>query len=341
MPEAKPGRLLALDGWRGAAILLVLIGHFFPLAGINLARIGVDLFFALSGRLMAELLFSRATPLPTFFFRRFSRVYPGLAALVILCIIFFDATPLRVGARAALAALTFTANYASVWGLRSAVLDHVWSLCVEEHAYLALGAAAWASRRGLVSARLVILALATAALANGLIRADLLGGNYYEVFWRSDVAAAPILVAALAYIERDRFAARLGGASPYLLALGVILKAATFGVALRYGLGAIAFALAVVSLDEAPAGWRAALAHPLLRRFGEASFSIYLWQQPFYELHARGAGVWTLAAAIACGLASYHGLEAPARLRLNAWFARTRAARQEPEKPIEPAQQRA
>jgi peptidoglycan/LPS O-acetylase OafA/YrhL len=319
MPEERSDRVLALDGWRGGAIALVLIGHFCPLAQINVARFGVDLFFALSGRLMAQLLFERKTPLPTFYFRRFSRVYPALAGFVVLCVIVFDATPLRVGARAALSALTFTLNYVSVWGLRSALLDHVWSLCVEEHSYLALGAVAWAARRGLASERVLVLALAAAALVNGLLRSDLLGEGYYDVFWRSDVAAAPILIAALAYLHRDRFAARLGPASPWLVAVAALCKAAVVGTAIRFGVGAIALALAVVSLENAPAWLQAGLANPLLRRLGEASFSIYLWQQPFYEMHARGAGLWTLAAALACGFASFYGLENPARRRLNSW----------------------
>src|ERR1700761_7320849 len=48
---------ILLDNWRGWAILLVLIGHFFETDGDSLGRLGVELFFVLSGRLMADLLF--------------------------------------------------------------------------------------------------------------------------------------------------------------------------------------------------------------------------------------------------------------------------------------------
>ncbi|MER9742940.1 acyltransferase family protein [Mesorhizobium sp. M0187] len=56
-------RLAYLDGWRGLSIALVLIGHFFPVPGINLGVLGVEFFFVLSGRLMGEILFIERFPL--------------------------------------------------------------------------------------------------------------------------------------------------------------------------------------------------------------------------------------------------------------------------------------
>ena len=52
--------------------------HFAPLPGINFGRMGVELFFVLSGRLMAEILFVRRFPIPAFFRRRIARVWPAL-----------------------------------------------------------------------------------------------------------------------------------------------------------------------------------------------------------------------------------------------------------------------
>ena len=46
----KIKRIDYLDGWRGLAILLVLISHFIPsITGADLGRFGVDIFFVLSG----------------------------------------------------------------------------------------------------------------------------------------------------------------------------------------------------------------------------------------------------------------------------------------------------
>jgi len=44
-----------LDGWRGLAILLVLEGHFLSILPLNTGRLGVDVFFCLSGFLMRAL----------------------------------------------------------------------------------------------------------------------------------------------------------------------------------------------------------------------------------------------------------------------------------------------
>ena len=50
-------RITYLDGWRGLAIIMVLLGHFFSIRLFSLAPFGVEFFFVLSGRLMAEILF--------------------------------------------------------------------------------------------------------------------------------------------------------------------------------------------------------------------------------------------------------------------------------------------
>jgi hypothetical protein len=46
-----------LDGWRRLAICFLLLGHFFPVPGINFGTAGVNLFFVLSGFLTARILF--------------------------------------------------------------------------------------------------------------------------------------------------------------------------------------------------------------------------------------------------------------------------------------------
>src|SRR5580700_8324906 len=85
-----PGRILELDGLRGIAILIVMVGHYFavPGAGITsfldgywfrLGWTGVDLFFVISGFLIGGILLDvRDSPryFKTFYIRRFFRIIP-------------------------------------------------------------------------------------------------------------------------------------------------------------------------------------------------------------------------------------------------------------------------
>src|SRR4051794_29870058 len=159
-------RLVYLDGWRGLSIALVLIGHFFPVPGINLGVLGVEFFFVLSGRLMGEILFIERYPLKKFFKRRFSRIYPALLVFVAVAMVALSGTFIAFKWKAALTALTFTYNYAGILVTRAGALDHIWSLCVEEHAYviLALISATVARRDRVIP---LLLALALLAMANG------------------------------------------------------------------------------------------------------------------------------------------------------------------------------
>jgi peptidoglycan/LPS O-acetylase OafA/YrhL len=316
-PECR--RTPYLDGWRGLAILLVYLGHFAPMRAYPLGPFGVDLFFILSGRLMAEILFVRRMELTPFFVHRLSRIYPGLLAFAGLAALGFLATPLAVGPLGVLSAFTFTINYASLYVHRTGLFDHLWSLCVEMHAYVLLGLIAFAARRFNVPARNFILTLGLAALLNGVLQSDLLHRAYFEVFWRSDVAVAPILIACALFLFLGQNQTRPPAlVVPTLLILAIVCKAFDPVAVLSFGFGTLALALAMTWLDRAPEWLLSALSFAPLRQIGIWSYSLYLWQQPFYKLHAMGRGWWTLPAGIACGLTSFYLIEQPARRSINA-----------------------
>jgi peptidoglycan/LPS O-acetylase OafA/YrhL len=93
MGEVSLGRHVDyLDGWRGCSIALLLIGHFnlTPLVAgrdFNPAGLAVECFFALSGRLMADILFVRRMPLVRFYVHRVSRIIPALWLFVLSMLI--------------------------------------------------------------------------------------------------------------------------------------------------------------------------------------------------------------------------------------------------------------
>ena len=108
---------ILLDNWRGWAIIFVIAGHFWHVPAIDAGRVGVELFFVLSGRLMADLLFVRRTPIPTFFQRRFTRVLPLSILFVLTAWIAFPPGPLFLPDKAALASVGMVVNYTQLIGI--------------------------------------------------------------------------------------------------------------------------------------------------------------------------------------------------------------------------------
>jgi peptidoglycan/LPS O-acetylase OafA/YrhL len=155
------GRIPELDGLRGMAILLVLVGHFFAVPGIGAASLlngywfrlgwtGVDLFFVLSGFLIGGILLgARGSPnyFKTFYARRFFRIIPlyyaWILTYMVLSIFAGNFLSTRVGSVqkidiSILAHFLFLQNFRDF--LKSTVsfwwFSSTWSLAVEEQFYL-------------------------------------------------------------------------------------------------------------------------------------------------------------------------------------------------------------
>lgn len=326
--KTSTDRLGFLDGWRGISILLVLLGHFVPSPGLSTGRLGVEFFFVLSGRLMAEILFVRQVPFGRFYQRRISRILP---ALWVYCLAMWALTAIfpvfNVRVLDVLQALTFTLNYfrAASNGM-STHIDQVWSLCIEEHAYVFLSLIALGHRRWNWNPRIILWCMAVLASANGAFQTWVLHREYYEVFWRTDVRVAAVLFAAASYLTiRPYVEARPGPARAVLpLAAGVIgLALNTYPVPdpVKHSLGTLALAVSVTTIDFAFAPLLALLAFKPVRLLGVWSFSLYLWQQPFAALHDNKNAMLLLALLFVPALISFYVIENPAREFLNrhAW----------------------
>ncbi|MER9755118.1 acyltransferase [Mesorhizobium sp. M0166] len=315
-------RLAYLDGWRGLSIALVLIGHFFPVPGINLGVLGVEFFFVLSGRLMAEILFVEHYPLKKFFKRRFSRIYPALLVFVVAAMVALSGTFIAFKWKAALTALTFTYNYAGILVTRAGALDHIWSLCVEEHAYiiLALISVVVSGRSRVI---MLLGALSVLAMANGAISYWALAIGYEGTYWRTDVHIASILLSAVICLLKadDRLPALLKGPHVALAAtvVAVLLSTAAVPTPIHYLVAVPLLALAVNSLDFSSRYLTGFLSSLPMTMLGLWSYSLYLWQQPFYQfVDIKGSSPWLMLAAVfACALCSYYIIEKPARSWLN------------------------
>lgn len=309
-----------LDGWRGLAIVCLLIGHFFAVPAINFGTVGVALFFVLSGLLMARVLFIQQTDLGAFYRRRISRVFPSVAMYLTVITVIFFVSGNEVSAIELLSALTFTNNYFVVnnWTMP---LGHIWSLSVEEHSYVLLSlAACWCRVRGGrgIAAIGFILGLILLAIALYSLFPDIPDKRYYL---RTEVASFGIFASGFVLLAVAHNAIRLtwSWTAPVALAVGILAHwwSVPPGVRILLGWGALAFA--INAMPAAPRWFLAIFEAAWLRRLGVYSFSLYLWQQPFYQLyrHYGMSPVLGLALSLAAGWAAFHLIENPARTYLN------------------------
>ncbi|HEY7986742.1 MAG TPA: acyltransferase [Methylophilaceae bacterium] len=309
-----------LDGWRGLSIIAVLMGHYLSLPVINTGRLGVEMFFVLSGRLMAEILFVKKAALPTFFKRRISRVYPVFILFICtMWAVFGNASgALHLSSQAAVACLTFTYNYLHSYFGESQVVDHVWSLCIEEHVYIVLGLMAYLSRKYKLDAAKCLSAVALIFMLNGAFQTLYLGLDYYDVYWRSDTRGASIIISVVIYLLFQQRAVKAPGWIPILFfVLAAALNIYRVPDPVKYSLGTVCLAVSINTLSTLPAWAMRILSNSIIVWTGLISFSLYLWQQPFYKLIGVLPGPALLAIAIICAIASYQLIEVPARRYLN------------------------
>ena len=334
-------RKLYLDGWRGLSIALVLAGHFTALPSARWGALGVSFFFALSGRLMGEILFEQRFPVGPFLLRRFSRVWPVLLVFVVVTLALsrltaFWGEPLTLSA--ALSVLTFTFGYARLWGIGGEQIGHVWSLCIEEHSYLVLLIVGIMTIRDIRKASMLLVVMTIAAICDGLYRSLIMGGDYYAVYWLTDPMLHFITVPVLTYLWRDKITDRAGRFGPYasitLMILAVALAYHRIPAYVTQTLMPFVLAGAVVLLPIAARSLLVVLESRLFTLIGVWSYSIYIWQQPFYNLsHGQPdtSRFGLLLLATGTGIVSYYVVEQPARRFLNRRYASRKNVR-----PVEP-----
>lgn len=318
-PTAHRKWLPYLDGWRGLAVIAVVFGHFWRPSFFPMASFGVELFFVLSGRLMAGILFIEQYPLRDFFVRRTTRVWPALYIFIASAAIIWRHVPaLGIETAHLLGSLFFVSNYVSVRIGESIGLNHLWSLAVEEWTYVALAAMAFLCRRYRWSPFFLLWSVTALCAALGIWR-WWQGGTLMSVYWNPEVRAASITLGSLAYLHlKDRLVPRWLPLAAG--AVGIALHVSGVAFPIRYTLGTAGLAIAVASIDGSY-GWirDALLSNRLVRQIGLWSFSIYLWQQPISDLMRdpewlRPVGVLL---CVAIGAASYIWIEKPTRNYLN------------------------
>lgn len=324
-------RNVLLDGWRGVAILALLLGHFVHTHQLtlgvggpfNFGRMGVELFFVLSGSLMGRLLFIRQDPLPTFYMRRVSRIFPAAITFVALTTITLTLRGISVNYIEPFSALTFWRNYFP--GGAQSCFDHFWSLSVEEHSYILLSLVALGSRRFHLPILPTLATMISVCFLCAAWEGHSSAWNYYAYYWHTECRASSVFLGVLFVILADKWRrdpetapARLLSpvAVTTALCIGLALQASVIPDLLKYTVGTIFLAFTVNHLHQVAAPLQRLLRTRFVTQMGIWSYSLYLWQQPFSYYGYKG-----LVPAIVLGLLSFYFVEQPARNYLNRRFA--------------------
>jgi peptidoglycan/LPS O-acetylase OafA/YrhL len=117
--------------------------------------------------------------------------------------------------------------------------------------------------------------------------------------------------------------------SPACLAGGLLLLlSGALPAFWRFGVGTALLAVSVSTIDFSYTRFRHLLASPMLTWLGLISYSLYLWQQPFFMSAKIGVPVFPcILLSLLCALWSYFRIEQPARRFINErWSVRKRLA---------------
>ena len=357
-PSATPRHLPGLDGLRAIAVSAVVVYHAAPTAFPG-GFLGVDLFFVLSGFLISELLaaeFERTGRIDfgEFYLRRARRLLPALFALLFVLAALVPwllpdaAAALRDDA---LAALVYASNWWFVWNGtsyfdtlgRPPLLQHLWSLAIEEQFYLCWPfLMAWALRRGgrgcVASLSLMLAILSTCWMAWLALRADLpASGDPSRLYFGTDTHAMGLFIGAAFAMawqpwrptEASAREDRLGWDVLGVLSLGLLACAFLFveerdPLMFRGGYLAIALlaGILVTSASRPHSKLVDALSLPPLRWLGERSYALYLWHWPIVtglrpglevSLPPGATLVLQVGLAALCAEFSYRWVERPLR----------------------------
>lgn len=334
---ADASRIGVIQALRGWAVTAVCLFHF-GVPGFDRGHLGVDMFFVISGYLMAERVidpvFAGQFSMRAFWLARARRTLPALLALVVVLIAagWWLMPPLdfRRLAKHSTASLSLLSNwvYQSEGGYfdidaTDKFLLHTWSLSIEWQFYLMFPLAVAACARLRPAPRWLWFMLGLVALlslAQFLIACNH-GCRAAHFDLRSRLWQPLAGVLAFGVTRRLCLHRRAG---PWLMGLSLaLLCSSVIAVGPADQLPATVWSVAVVIGAAAliVAGARSTWQPPApVAAIGDASFGIYLWHWPIvvalHQIARHNQAEWvagSLAIAVVMGLVSHRLVERPAR----------------------------
>ncbi|WP_118975203.1 acyltransferase family protein [Taibaiella koreensis] len=258
MESRLPQRFYGLDHLRALAIVMVLLFHYRAFshpAWVDTVGqwgwMGVDLFFVLSGWLIAgqlfrQLKYSGTIAKKDFFLKRLFRILPPYLVVVGL---YFLVPAFRE--REALAPLWKFLSFTQNFGLdviHKGTFSHAWSLCIEEQFYLTLPFCLLFLNKvkairfvpGIAFFLLLLVMLLRYLSWNVFVRPDLDSDRfwltwyrwiYYPTYTRLDGIVLGVMLAFL-YVYKEPLLSRLSRYGNFFLLAGIVVLAAAFRLCL-------------------------------------------------------------------------------------------------------------
>lgn len=285
-------RIPTLDGWRGIAISLVLLGHLqFPLFGKPVAEWpqtalhGVTIFFVLSGFLITSVLLENRCNMRSFYVRRFFRLMPAAWTYLAAMVLWDGISGMHIiSGPAILACVFFYRNFAAIPSPMSLATGHFWSLSVEEQFYLIWPLLLLAA--GARHARW-IAPTAAAACAIGVA----LWRLKHELAWSNTLVRADALLigCTLALLVREepaRMAIKRLAAYCAVPALATFVYCMVKFEAYQPIAESVSIVILIAASIHYPQSvWFRWLDWKPLAGLGHISYSFYIWQQFFMLFH--------------------------------------------------------
>ncbi|AYG69791.1 MULTISPECIES: acyltransferase family protein [unclassified Rhizobium] len=330
-----------IDGLRALAILPVVLYHA-GIPGFSGGFVGVDVFFVISGFLMASLISNEIAggefSLVRFYERRIRRIFPALFAVLAASFIaaWWLLMPAEFAyfARSLKAAALFTSNiqfekesgYFDI-GAQMKPLLHTWSLAVEEQFYilfplLLIVVTRFARRHAtLILAGLLVVSFAASAWT--------LFHSQAEAFYLLQFRAWELLLGALLALgvlpmpKRPEMRAGLAAAGVLFIAIAIFgFSDKTLFPGPAALLPCLGAALIIHARDEWGPASRLLRSKPMVF-VGLISYSLYLWHWPIIvfsrEMTGRELslpqGGMIVAASLAAAIISWRFIEQPFRGR--------------------------